>query len=196
MDFGIMGGRCRNPGNSPLRIPRKNCNLFYFIWLFSYLKDLESFLITKFQRLFFVWFVSKLAIKIPDHFPNISSLLYAWKYFSEKENSQLFSILIFFFVYVCICVRAQPCPILCNAVDCSPPGCSVCGVSQTRKLEQVAISYSKGSSKPRGQTQGYFMEIMFNRIFLTAPPSGKPMVRRGMASFSLFSHCVSLPIAS
>ena len=31
MDFGIMGGRCRNPGNSPLRIPRKNCNFFFFL---------------------------------------------------------------------------------------------------------------------------------------------------------------------
>ena len=34
----------------------------------------------------------------------------------------------------------------CDAVDCSLPGSSVHGIFQTRILEQVAISYSRGSS--------------------------------------------------
>ena len=36
----------------------------------------------------------------------------------------------------------QSCPILCDPVDCSPPGSSICGISQARILEWVAISPS------------------------------------------------------
>ena len=35
----------------------------------------------------------------------------------------------------------------------SPPGSSVHGISQTRTLEWVAISFSRGSSQPRDRTQ-------------------------------------------
>ena len=35
---------------------------------------------------------------------------------------------------------------LCDPMDCSPPGSSVHGISQTRILEWVAISFSRGSS--------------------------------------------------
>ena len=41
---------------------------------------------------------------------------------------------------------------LCNTTDCSPPGSSVPGISQARILEWVAISPSRGSSRPRDQT--------------------------------------------
>ena len=47
-------------------------------------------------------------------------------------------------------VCAQLCPTLCNSKDCSPPGSSVHGIFQERQLEWVAISYSRGSSWPRG----------------------------------------------
>ena len=48
---------------------------------------------------------------------------------------------------------AQLCLTLCNPVDCSPPGSSVHGILQERILEWVAISFSRGSSQPRDQTQ-------------------------------------------
>ena len=48
---------------------------------------------------------------------------------------------------------AQSCLTLCNAMDCSPPGCSIHGTFQTRILEWVAISFSRVSSQPRDQTQ-------------------------------------------
>ena len=48
---------------------------------------------------------------------------------------------------------AQSCPTLCDPVDCSPPGSSVHGILQARILEWVAISFSRGSSRPRDQTQ-------------------------------------------
>ena len=47
----------------------------------------------------------------------------------------------------------QLCPILCDPVDCSPPGSSVHGILQARILKWVAISYSRGSSQPRDETR-------------------------------------------
>ena len=47
---------------------------------------------------------------------------------------------------------AQSCPTLCDPVDCRPPGSCVHGISQARILEQVAISFSRGSSQPRDRT--------------------------------------------
>ena len=38
-------------------------------------------------------------------------------------------------------------------MECSLPGSPVCGISQTRILEWVAISSSRGSSRPRDRTQ-------------------------------------------
>ena len=40
----------------------------------------------------------------------------------------------------------QSCPILCNPIDGSPPGSSVPWIIHARRLEQVAISYSRQSS--------------------------------------------------
>ena len=47
----------------------------------------------------------------------------------------------------------QLCLTLCDPTGCSPPGSSVQGILQARILEWVAISFSKGSSLPRDQTQ-------------------------------------------
>ena len=41
----------------------------------------------------------------------------------------------------------------CDPVDCSLPGSSVHGILQARILEWVAISFSRGSSRPGDQTQ-------------------------------------------
>ena len=42
---------------------------------------------------------------------------------------------------------------LWDSVDGSPPGSSVHGISQARILEWLAISFSRGFSCPRDQTQ-------------------------------------------
>ena len=47
----------------------------------------------------------------------------------------------------------QSCLTLCDPMDCSQPGSSVHGILQARILEWVAISFSRGSSQPRGWTQ-------------------------------------------
>ena len=50
----------------------------------------------------------------------------------------------------------QLCLILCNLMDCNPPAFSVHGILQARRLECVAIRFSRGSSypgiKPRSPT--------------------------------------------
>ena len=43
----------------------------------------------------------------------------------------------------------QLCLTLCDPLDCSPPAASVHGILQARILEWVAISFSRGSSRPR-----------------------------------------------
>ena len=56
-------------------------------------------------------------------------------------------------MHVCVHVLTQLHPTLCDPRDCGPPGSSVHVILQARILEWVAISYSKGSSQPREQTQ-------------------------------------------
>ena len=48
---------------------------------------------------------------------------------------------------------AQSCLTLGSSMDCSLPGSSVHGISQTRILEWVAISSSRGSSRARHPTR-------------------------------------------
>ena len=55
----------------------------------------------------------------------------------------------------------QSCSILCDLMDCSPPGSSVPGILQTRMVESVAISLSRGSSWPRDWTQVSYIACWF-----------------------------------
>ena len=48
---------------------------------------------------------------------------------------------------------AQSCPSLSDPMDCSPLDSSVHGISLARILEWVAMPSSRGSSRPRDQTQ-------------------------------------------
>ena len=49
-------------------------------------------------------------------------------------------------------IVAQLCLTVCDPMDCSPPGSSVCGILQAKTLEWVAIPFSRGSSWPRDWT--------------------------------------------
>jgi len=61
-------------------------------------------------------------------------------------------------------------------MEYSPPVCSVHGIIQAGILEWVAISFSRGSSQPRDQTQVSHIAA----DALTSEPPGKPnqLVRR------------------
>ena len=67
--------------------------------------------------------------------------------------------------------EVQSCLTLCNPVDCSLPGFSIHGIFQARILEWVAISFSRGSSRPRNQTR---VSCIAGRRF-TLWASGKPL---------------------
>ena len=68
------------------------------------------------------------------------------RYLWLKNNSN-------FNPYICIC--AQLCLILCDPMDCSPPGSSAHGIFQAKTLECTAISFSRGSSQSRDWTHVY-----------------------------------------
>ena len=63
----------------------------------------------------------------------------------------------------------QSCPTLCNPVDCHSPGSSVHGILQARILEWVAMSSSRGSSRPRDGTQ-----VSWTAASLPSEPAEKP----------------------
>ena len=49
---------------------------------------------------------------------------------------------------------------LCNPMDCSPPGFSVHGIPQTKMLEWLGMSSSKGPSKVRDQTSSSYISCI------------------------------------
>ena len=55
-----------------------------------------------------------------------------------------------------------------NSMDCSPSGSSVHGILLARILEWVAISFSRGSSQPRDQTQVSMSPALAGRFFTTS----------------------------
>ena len=63
-----------------------------------------------------------------------------------------------------MCSVTQSCLTLCDPMDCSPPGSSGHGIFQARILKWVAISYSRGSSQPRGRTSIFCVSCIGRRI--------------------------------
>ena len=93
-----------------------------------------------------------------------------------------------------MCSVTQSRPILCDPMDCSPPGFSVHGLFRARILEWVAISYSRISSRPRDQTCVSLTSPASAGGFFTAEPPRKPPLylyphlKRKCFS-SCFKHC-------
>ena len=65
------------------------------------------------------------------------------------------------------CLYAQSCLTLGSPINCSPLGSSVYGISQTRILEWVAISSSRGSSQPGDQTHISHVSFTAGKFFIT-----------------------------
>ena len=65
------------------------------------------------------------------------------------------------------CIVTKPRLSLCDPLDCSPPGSSVCGILQARRLEWVAMPSYRGSSQPRDWTQVSCIAGMFFTIRAT-----------------------------
>ena len=54
--------------------------------------------------------------------------------------------------YAVLLLISKSRPTFCDPMDCSLPGSSVHGVSQTSILEWVAISFFRGTFRPKDQT--------------------------------------------
>ena len=72
-----------------------------------------------------------------------------------------------------VCVWPQSWPTLGKPMDCSPPGSSVHGILQARILECTAISFSRGSSRPRDWTPSLIL-LHWQAGSLPRGPPGKP----------------------
>ena len=60
--------------------------------------------------------------------------------YKEEYNTLILKCKCMYLTQLCMCVRAQSCPSLCDSVDCSPPRSSLHGLFQARILEWVAMS--------------------------------------------------------
>ena len=72
-------------------------------------------------------------------------------------------------------------------MDCSPPGFSVHGIFQTRILEWVAISFSRGSSWLRDQTRISCIGRQFFFFFLLPNHLGRPVLSPNNGTIILLS---------
>ena len=73
----------------------------------------------------------------------------------------------------CCCLVAKSClTFFWPHVGCSLPGSSAHGISQARTLEWVAISFSRGSSRPRDWTPTCIGRgILYHQLTREAPPT-------------------------
>ena len=85
-----------------------------------------------------------------------------------------------------LCSVAQLCPTLCDPMDCSLPGTYVHGTFQARVLDWVAISFSRGSSRPRGQTQ--VSHIRGRRFTIWATREAQLYMREGVNGWKSLSR--------
>ena len=92
-------------------------------------------------------------------------------------------------VHVCVFVP-QSCLTLCYPVDYSPPGSSVHGFLQAGILECAAISFSRGSSWPRGLTQVSYISGGFFTIWATKEAKHSRQTQKG--DFILINFFLSL----
>jgi len=64
----------------------------------------------------------------------------------------------------------QLCPTPCDPINCSLPGSSVHGILQSRILEWVAISISRGSSWSTDRTQISYSSCIGRQVLYLVPP--------------------------
>ena len=78
---------------------------------------------------------------------------------------------------------------LCDPMGCSLPGSSVHGILQARRLEWDAVSFSRGSSRPRNRTQ---VSCIAGRFFTNQATGEAPSLLKFMSiwSVTLSNHLI------
>ena len=88
---------------------------------------------------------------------------FKWLHISLQEDNQIYLpvpyywFYIYIYIYTCMYMKVlvlQLCPILCNPINCSPPGSPVRGVLQARILVWAVIPFSRASSLTQGSNPG------------------------------------------
>ena len=98
---------------------------------------------------------------------------------------------------MCSTLSLQSCPILCDPMDCNPPGSSVHGILQATILEWVAMPSSRGSFWPRNQTHTPSVPFigrwaLYHSATWEAPNSLVGLVKEKIVCVSIaFNLCVS-----
>ena len=94
---------------------------------------------------------------------------------------------------LCVCVRVLSCvQLFFDPITCSPPGSSDHGILQTKILEWVAITSSKGCSPPRDQT---CISCIGRQILYHWPIRKQSHFIRTLYNNEHFSFCTILQIA-
>ena len=90
----------------------------------------------------------------------------------------------------CLCVLLpQPCPTLCDPMDCSPTGSSVHGILQARILEWVVIPFSRRSPLLRVQTHISYIScigswVLYHQRHVGSPWEWNTCSQLGLLSWS------------
>ena len=110
--------------------------------------------------------------------PSWASLLFSpSSHPSRSTQSARLGSLCYIAASVCVCTKSlQPCPMLCEPMDCSPPGSSVHVILQATTLEWVAMPSSRGSSRPRDWISASLRLLHRQVGSLPLAPPGKPWV--------------------
>ena len=93
-------------------------------------------------------------------------LPYKEKYSLAFMYSSIFSLLQ---LLMCCAQSFQLCLTLCSPMDCRLPDSSLHGILQARILEWVAISFSRGSFRPRDQTCVSYISCIYHQRHLGSP---------------------------
>ena len=79
---------------------------------------------------------------------------------------------------MCVRLSFQSCPTLCDPMDYSPPDFSLHGILQARKLEWVAMPFSRGSSQPGIEPMSLTSPALAGGFFTTST-TWEAMLSRG-----------------
>ena len=135
--------------------------------------------------------------------PSVWSIL-NWDIYNMKFR------LLFICLSCCCCLVTKSCSSLCNSINSSPPGSSVCGISQMRIVEWVVLPFCRESSRPWDQThisciaadslwlshQGspslYLPSMyLFPCLFVCLLPMDAPRLQYQLLWWPHFLHCIA-----
>ena len=126
-----------------------------------------------------------------------SFILYLSPFSFCKSVGILASTSVWWFLYrPCGCVRAcsviQLCPVLCNSVDCGPPGSSVRGILQQEYWSELPFPSPGDLPDPGIEPVSLASPALAGRIFTSEPPENLGCIPDTMRGFPPHSWRLSV----